>query len=241
MFRRIFNGRWRYRQLKLNSRKSASRLLSLSTSQICAFSAFIPTTNKESAPGSRDDVEVYKINNTNSLTNESMNVASPMDNNQMQESKNSTTVKSELPLRTKVKPKVIRIHQDGIYTIKTFKSSDFLAEWYKGLRVSSPYIFRLLKIYWSLSPTRFSTLLIASIAKALLPSCSLWVTKQFLDHVQSAAIRKSVQWKAMLLLAFLSVGIRITVQGLDVLSYSIVFLGEFLTIGMRLAALWKPD
>ena len=58
----------------------------------------------------------------------------------------------------KVKRRVLKVEQQGIFTIKTLESTNFVNEWFKGFRKSSPSILRLLKIFWKLSPTRVSIL-----------------------------------------------------------------------------------
>src|SRR5436190_2395851 len=55
--------------------------------------------------------------------------------------KNSTTPAST---PKKVKPKVLKIEQQGIFTIKTLESSNFLKEWFKGFQKSMPSIICLL-------------------------------------------------------------------------------------------------
>src|SRR5437762_10673600 len=50
---------------------------------------------------------------------------------------NSSTSEPSTPKKTK--PRVLKVKQEGIYTIKTLESSNFLREWSKGLRISSPY------------------------------------------------------------------------------------------------------
>lgn len=119
----------------------------------------------------------------------------------------------------KVKPRVLKVEQEGIFTIKTLESTNFLKEWFKGFRKSSPSIVRLLKIFWKLSPTRVSILVTVNLLKAVIPSFRVWVTKQFLDQVQRATSGKPAQWKKMIFLVLLGVGIKISNQGLDKLTY----------------------
>jgi len=119
----------------------------------------------------------------------------------------------------KVKRRVLKVEQQGIFTIKTLESTNFVNEWFKGFRKSSPSILRLLKIFWKLSPTRVSILVAVNLLKAVIPSFRVWVTKQFLDQVQRATSGKPAQWKRMILLALLGVGIKVSNQGLDILTY----------------------
>src|ERR1700736_1237254 len=77
--------------------------------------------------------------------------------------------------KKKERPKVLKTHMHGIYTVKTLQAANPIVEWYKGLRASLPCIHRLIKIYWSMSPVRASILISASLLKAFLPSLSLWV------------------------------------------------------------------
>jgi hypothetical protein len=100
-------------------------------------------------------------------------------------------------------------------------------------------MYKLLKTYWSLSPTRASLLLIANICKALLPSLELWVSKGFLDHVQQAAKGNSIQLRKLLGLALLGVGAEAMEQGLEILTYFLHFMS--LTLVIRWMSLWKGD
>lgn len=122
----------------------------------------------------------------------------------------------------KPKPRVLKIEHDGIYTIKTLEAANFVTEWYKGLRASTPYMIRLVKIYWSMSPTRASILVLANLLKAFLPSLSLWVSKEFLDQVQHAADGRNVKFKRLIGLALLGVGTQGLEQGLNVITYVLV-------------------
>jgi len=119
----------------------------------------------------------------------------------------------------KHKPRVIKVEQQGIYTVKTFESVNALAEWVKALRVSTPYIIRLVKIFWRLSPIRVSILVTANLLKAVMPSLKVWISKHFLDQVQRVTNGQPAQWRRMIFLVFLGAGIRITTHGLDVASY----------------------
>ena len=119
----------------------------------------------------------------------------------------------------KAKPRVLKVEQQGIFTIKTLESTNFLNQWFKGFRKSSPSIVRLLKIFWKLSPTRVSILVAVNLLKAVIPSFRVWVAKQFLDQVQRVTSGKPAQWKRMILLILLGVGIKLSNQGMDKLTY----------------------
>jgi hypothetical protein len=117
------------------------------------------------------------------------------------------------------KPRVLRVEQKGIYTVKTVESVNVLTEWIKALRISTPYIIRLSKIFWKLSPARVSIVLIANLLKAVMPSLKMWIYKHFLDQVQRVTNGQAAQWRRMILLALMGAGIRIANHGLDVASY----------------------
>jgi hypothetical protein len=141
--------------------------------------------------------------------------------------------------KKKTKPRILKTQQHGIYTMDHVESANFIEEWYKGLKTSAPYMYKLLKTYWSLSPTRASLLLIANVCKALLPSLDLWVSKGFLDQVQQAAKGNSVRVRKLLGLALLSVGVEAMEQGLEILRYLLGF--TLLTLAIRWMSLWKGD
>jgi hypothetical protein len=121
--------------------------------------------------------------------------------------------------KKRVRPRILKTQQYGIYTIDHVESANFFEEWYKGLRASAPYIYKLLHTYWSLSPTRASLLVIANVLKAVLPSLGLWVSKGFLDQVQQAAKGSYVRPRKLAGLALLSVGLEALGQGLEILTY----------------------
>jgi hypothetical protein len=123
------------------------------------------------------------------------------------------------PKTKKQKPKILKVEQYGIYTVKHLEASNFLAEWCKGLRASIPYMLRLIKIYWSMSPVRASILVTTSLIKAFLPTLTLWVSKEFLDQVQYAADGKVVSLKRLIVLALLGVGTKGLEQGLNIITY----------------------
>jgi hypothetical protein len=118
----------------------------------------------------------------------------------------------------KTRPRVLKVEEDGIFTIKTLEGTNFFLEWYRGLCASTPYIIRLMKLFWSLSPTRVSILVTANLLKSVVPSFQIWVTKQFLDQVHLAAAGKAWRVKRLILLTFLGVGARVCNQGLELIS-----------------------
>jgi len=130
----------------------------------------------------------------------------------------STSSDSESTTGRKYKPRVIKVEQKGIYTVKTLESINSLREWVKALRASTPYISRLLKIFWTLSPTRVSILIMAGLSKAMMPSLIILIYKRFLDQVQIVMNGQTMQWRRMILLIFLGTGVQITSHGLDVVS-----------------------
>jgi hypothetical protein len=125
-----------------------------------------------------------------------------------------------VPVKQKrVRPRILKTQQYGIYTIDHVESANFFEEWYKGLRTSAPYIYKLLYTFWSLSPTRASLLVVANVLKAVLPSLDLWVSKGFLDLVQQAANGASIRPRKLAGLAVLSLGLEAIEQGLELLTY----------------------
>jgi hypothetical protein len=138
----------------------------------------------------------------------------------------------------KQKPKILKVEQYGIYTVKHLEASNFLAEWYKGLRASIPYMLRLIKIYWSMSPVRASILVTTNLIKALLPTLTLWVSKEFLDQVQFAADGKVVSLKRLIVLALLGVGTKGLEQGLNIITY---FSWRVLITEIKLMEFWRGD
>ncbi len=166
-------------------------------------------TDKDESTFQKPDIHV-----TNSPACES-----PEESESKEEEIKSSDSVSTTP--KKVKPRVLKVKQDGIFTIKTLESTNILAEWVKALRVSIPYILRLVKIFWKLSPPRVSLLVTANLLKSIMPSLKVWIIKQFLDHVQRAAGGEAAQWRKMIVLVILGAGVRLTTQGLDVLSYNL--------------------
>jgi len=126
----------------------------------------------------------------------------------------------EPPKTKKPKPRILSEKKDGIYTVQRLASDHFfLLEFYKGLRVSAPYLARVIKTYWSLSPARVSLFIGANIGKAILPSLSLWVKKGILDEVQRATEGKKVPFPKLAALIVLKLALYSMQQGLEVLTY----------------------
>jgi len=125
--------------------------------------------------------------------------------------------------KKKFKPRVLKEKTYGIYTVQQLEAANFFVEWYKGFRASAPYMVRLTKTYFSLSPTYTVVLVGANLLKAILPSCNLWVRKEFLDQVQLAAEGKSVRGRKMILLVGLRLLDLFARQGLDMVTYRHLF------------------
>ena len=126
----------------------------------------------------------------------------------------------EPPKTKKPKPRILSEKKDGIYTVQRLASDHFFFfEFYKGLRVSAPYLARVIKTYWSLSPVRVSLFMGANIGKAILPSLSLWVKKGILDEVQRATEGKKVPFPKLAVLIVLKLALYSMQQGLEVLTY----------------------
>jgi hypothetical protein len=179
------------------------------------------------ADGTPDDIAVT----VPTLKSEGTTVpdASDKDGNSVDVTKNDKTEEADSNAGTenadqdakpakKARPRVLKVEQDGIFTIKTLEGTNFFLEWYRGLCASTPYIVRLMKLFWSLSPTRVSILVTANLLKSVVPSFQIWVTKQFLDQVHLAAAGKAWRVKRLILLAFLGVGARVCNQGLELIS-----------------------
>lgn len=121
--------------------------------------------------------------------------------------------------KNKPKPRVIKERVKGIYTIKDYESANFLLEWYKGLRASTPYLVRLIKTYWGLSKPFSIGMIAASLAKIILPTAELYVQKEFLDGVQRAVEGKPVQPLRMLMFLALRLLHSSLNQALEVMTY----------------------
>jgi hypothetical protein len=118
------------------------------------------------------------------------------------------------------KPRVVKETVKGIWTIKQYESANFLVEWYKGLRASAPYLFRLAKTYYSLSRFRATVMILANLAKTALPALELYIQKEFLDTVQNAIEGKPIREVRMVELLGLKLFQVAIDQGLEVLTYS---------------------
>ena len=125
--------------------------------------------------------------------------------------------------KEKRKPRVLKEKIQGIYTITEIEAANFFFEWYKGLRASAPYIVRLTKTYWTLSPSYSSALATVSLLKVALPSFQLWLRKEFLDQVQRAAEGKGVLLEKLLVLMVLRLCEQAMKQGLELATYFLYF------------------
>ena len=119
------------------------------------------------------------------------------------------------------KPQVLKEREQGIYTIQELEAANFFVEWYKGLRASAPYIVRLTKTFWSLSPAYSSALIGANLLKIVLPSFQLWIRKEFLDQVQRAAEGKGAHLNKLLGLLVLRIAEQAIKQGLELATYPV--------------------
>jgi hypothetical protein len=122
--------------------------------------------------------------------------------------------------KKKPKPRVVKETIKGIWTIKQYESANFVVEWYKGLRASAPYLLRLAKTYYSLSPFRATAMILANLAKIAIPTLELYIQKEFLDTVQSAIEGKPIREMRMLELLGMKLFQVAIDQGLEVLTYS---------------------
>ena len=121
--------------------------------------------------------------------------------------------------KKKAKPQVLKERTQGIYTIQELEAANFFVEWHKGLRASAPYIVRLTKTFWSLSPAYSSALVCANLFKVALPSFQLWIRKEFLDQVQRAAEGKGANLNKLLGLVVLRIAEQAMKQGLELATY----------------------
>ena len=118
--------------------------------------------------------------------------------------------------KKKTEPRVLKERTQGIYTIQELEAPNFFVEWYKGLRASAPYIVRLTKTFWSLSPAYSSTLVCANLFKIALPSFQLWIRKEFLDQ---AAEGNGTDLNKLLGLVVLRIAEQALKQGLELVTY----------------------
>lgn len=128
-------------------------------------------------------------------------------------------VKEKIPKKKKHKPRVLKEEKSGIYTIQHLEATNFIKEWYKGFRITAPYLLRLMKTYWSLSPTRASLLIGTNLLNTVLPSLELWVSKSLLDQVHQAVKGVKPNLRELLGLAVISVGAVALEHGLNVVTY----------------------
>jgi len=128
-------------------------------------------------------------------------------------------VKEKIPKKKKNKPRVLKEEKSGIYTVQHLEPTNFVIEWYKGFRTTAPYLLRLMKTYWSLSPTRASLLIGTNLLNTALPSLDLWVSKSLLDQVHQTVKGAKPNLRELLGLAVISVGVVAVEHGLNVVTY----------------------
>jgi hypothetical protein len=132
----------------------------------------------------------------------------------------TVTVPEVLPKKKKrVKPRVLKEEKIGIYTVQHLEAANFAKEWMKGFRATAPYILRLMKTYWSLSPVRASVLIGVNLLNTVLPSLELWISKSLLDQVHEAVKGVKPNLKKLLGLSVIAVGAVILEHGLNVVTY----------------------
>jgi|SRR5579859_1899972 len=124
-----------------------------------------------------------------------------------------------VPKKKKVKPRVLKEEVSGIYTIQHLEAPNFVKEWYKGFSATAPYILRLMKTYWSLSPVRASLLIGTNLLSTVLPSLELWVSKSLLDQVHEAVKGSKPKLNKLLGLALIALGAVVLEHGVNVVSY----------------------
>jgi len=140
--------------------------------------------------------------------------------------------KEVIPKKKKARPRVLKEEKVGIYTIQHLEAANPVKEWYKGLRITAPYMLRLMKMYWSLSPIRASLLIGTNLLNTVLPSLELWISKSLLDQVQEAVKGTKPNFKELLILSTMAVGMVVLEHGLNVVTY--VSLRAWLIIETRL-------
>lgn len=140
------------------------------------------------------------------------------------ESSDETTAgKQVVPKKKKkVKPRVLKEEVSGIYTIQHLEAANFIGEWYKGFSTTAPYILRLMKTYWSLSPVRASLLIGTNLLSTVLPSLELWVSKSLLDQVNEAVKGSKPKLNKLLGLALIALGTVVLEHGVNVVSYFLI-------------------
>jgi len=200
---------------------------SISTFSISTDNAIVSTSS--TATASTVDV-TSTTDKTTSLESSEVATEDPKDKKDDQvsgkddkdEKEEAKEEAKEPPKPKRPKPRVLSERKDGIYTVQKLESDHVFAwEFYKGLRASAPYIARVLKTYWSLSPIRVSLFIGANVGKAILPSFNLWVKKGILDQVQRATEGKKVAFRQLAVLIVVKLLSYSMQQGLEVLTYSL--------------------
>ena len=199
------------------------------TTSIASDDAVTVGASTPSSLSSQERDEVAKDNISESVTPATEASDSEKADSTHQKSEDSATVVEETKKdgdseeknkKKKVKPRVLSEKNHGIYTIKELEAANFFVEWFKGLRASTPYMLKLSKTYWSLSPARASILIGANICKAIVPSFDLWVDKQLLDQVQRAAEGRPTHPKKLAGLVTLRMLTRFLRQGIELTQYN---------------------
>jgi hypothetical protein len=119
---------------------------------------------------------------------------------------------------------VLRTKQLGVWTFKTLESTNFIKEWYKAARVSGPYLLRLFKLFWKLSPSRVSVMIAVNLLRAIFPSLTSWRIKQFLDEIQLASLGNPPRTKRLVALVILAGSQEWILYLLNVISYAVIAL-----------------
>jgi hypothetical protein len=131
----------------------------------------------------------------------------------------SSSTKNGKVKKPRQRPRVLKSREQGIYTISELEKANFFVEWNKGLRASGPFIIRLAKTYWDLSPARALVLVFVHLLDAVVPSAFLFVQKGFLDEVQRTATGGKLNVRKLVLLSVLSVLREVFHQTMDVIKY----------------------
>lgn len=207
--------------------KSVTEIASISSDQTIVAGNSTPSTI--ASVGSDDDRKSGLSESATPVTEGS----GPEKSDTNDQKGENTTAAAEKPAeegdpdekaKKKIKPRVLRENIQGIYSVKELEGANFFMEWFKGVRASMPYMVKLSKTYWSLSPTRASLLIIVNIWKAVLPSFDLWVDKQFLDEVQRAAEGGAAEPKKLFGLVCLRLFTRFLRQGIAYTQYDALAL-----------------
>lgn len=117
----------------------------------------------------------------------------------------------------KPKPRVLKTTEQGIYTITHLERDNSLLEWGKHFKELTPYILRLAKTFWALSPTRATILILTELAEALFPSVNLYVRKTLLDEVQRATTSRDTKSRKLVLLALANIVVETLEHSFDVI------------------------